>query len=104
VADVTPLVVEAVSRRRFIRQLAGLGLSTAGLGLLAGCGLLAGQAQPATKLPRIAYLTISYEGGSLYPTISADRRRLFEAFQQGLQELRWAASREARSGSSSPWR
>ena len=40
------------TRRRFLRD----GLALAGLGLLAGCGILPPQAQQPAKVPRIGYL------------------------------------------------
>jgi len=47
-----------VSRRQFVQ-----GVGIAGLGLLAGCGRVPGQAQPSAKVPRIGFLgTGSREG------------------------------------------
>jgi putative tryptophan/tyrosine transport system substrate-binding protein len=57
-----------LSRRAFVG-------SAAGLGLLAGCGRLPGQAQPSAKVFRIGFLA----GGGAVGTI--------ETFQQGLREL-----------------
>ena len=74
-------------RRYFLRRLAVAGLSAAGLGAAMGCDLVKPRAQRAARLPRIGYLTISYEGSTLYPTMSADRRRLFDAFTEGLRDL-----------------
>src|SRR6476661_334690 len=83
----TGSMLTACPRRQFIRGLVALGLSTVGLGAAAGCGPLTAQPHRPARLPRIGYLTISYEGSNLYPTMSADRRRLFEAFQEGLRDL-----------------
>src|SRR5205823_5589065 len=61
------------SRRQFV-------VGAAGLGLVAGCGRLPGQAQPVAKIPRIGYLS---------PGFFSDRdlsSSLLAAFQQGLRE------------------
>jgi putative ABC transport system substrate-binding protein len=47
--------LSAMYRRTFVRRLAGLGASVAGLALLNGCGLLPSAAPPA-KVPRVRYL------------------------------------------------
>jgi putative ABC transport system substrate-binding protein len=67
----------ALNRRRFVQ-----GVGVAGLGLLAGCGRLPGQAQEtaAQKVHRIGYLS-----GSV-----PDASPSFHAFQQGLGELGYA--------------
>jgi putative ABC transport system substrate-binding protein len=62
-----------VSRRRFVQ-----GAGVAGLGLLAGCGLLPGQA-PAPKVPRVGVLTNILTSSSPW----------LEAFRQGLREHGW---------------
>jgi putative ABC transport system substrate-binding protein len=59
-----------LSRRRFAQ---GAGL--AGLGLLAGCGRMPGQAQPPPKTPRLGYLS------SIGPLPDVD-----DAFRQGLRD------------------
>jgi putative ABC transport system substrate-binding protein len=61
------------SRRRFLRG----GLALASLGLLAGCGVLPGQAQRPARVPRIGYLSVGPSGPS----------PLVDAFRQGLREL-----------------
>jgi putative ABC transport system substrate-binding protein len=66
-----------LSRRRFV---VGAGVSATGLGLLAGCGRLPWQAQPAPKIYRIGYLNA--QG----PAVDAPR---FEVLQRGLRELGW---------------
>ncbi len=58
------------TRRRFL----GGGLSAAGLGLLAGCGLLSPRSQQAVRTPRIGYL---WAGGQEWA----------DAFREGLAEL-----------------
>src|SRR5215211_495815 len=63
------------TRRQFVQ---GVGL--AGLGLLAGCERLPGQAQQPAKVPRIGYLS---------PVFFSDQdlgSSLLAAFQQGLRE------------------
>src|SRR4051794_32776135 len=62
--------LDHVSRRQFL-----LGASTAGLGLVAGCGRLPWQASPPAQLPRIGYL-----GGRPIPVFD-------QAFRQGLRDL-----------------
>jgi putative ABC transport system substrate-binding protein len=86
---VTRVVSETgrTDRRRFLRTLAGVALGGGGLGLLAGCLAVPSQAQRPPRLPRVGYLTVSYENSGLYPSLSADRRLLFEAFLRGLFEL-----------------
>ena len=59
------------TRRRFV-----LGAGVAGLGLLAGCGRLPGQAREATKVPRVGLLWASDPSNPHY-----------EAFLAGLREL-----------------
>src|SRR5437763_13673092 len=60
-------------RRQFLRS----SLALAGLGLLAGCGVLPPQAQPPAKVPRIGFLSPANGSGS----------REFEGLRQGLREL-----------------
>jgi putative ABC transport system substrate-binding protein len=62
-----------LTRRRFVQ-----GAGAVGLGLLAGCERLPGQAQPATTATTIGYLQVG--GGA------PDAAR-FQAFQQGLREF-----------------
>ena len=64
------------SRRRFLQG----SLALAGLGLLAGCGVLPPQAQPPPKLPRVGVLLP-------YAADSAPSREMLEPFRAGLQEL-----------------
>jgi len=59
------------TRRRFLQG----GLALAGLGLLSGCGFPSLQARPATKVPRVGFL-------SLVPVGPSE-----DAFRQGLHEL-----------------
>src|SRR5688500_18679045 len=62
-----------LSRRRFV-----LSTGTAGLGLLAGCGRLPGQAETPAKVPRIGVLSL----------ITADPSDVDNAaFRQGLRDL-----------------
>src|SRR5215213_8717117 len=68
-----------LSRRGFV-QSAGL----AGLGVLAGCGRLAGPAQPPPKVARVGYLG---NGPS-----SVDEPEL-DAFRDGLGRLGWVGGR-----------
>lgn len=75
-----------VNRRRFLRALTGLALG-GGLGMLAACQLMPASPRPPARLPRVGYLTVSYENGGLYPTLSDDRWRLFEAFLAGFHDL-----------------
>src|SRR5829696_171955 len=65
------------TRRQFV-QSAGL----VGLGLLAGCGRLPGQAERTAKLPRIGYLGSEPDAPE------------HEAFRQGLRELGWSDGRD----------
>ena len=77
-----------LTRREFVQ-----GAGVAGLGLLAGCGRLPGQAEPPTRVPHIGYLSAGTSGA------------LDEAFRQGLGdfgyidgqnlviEYRWAEDR-----------
>ncbi len=58
------------TRRRFLRG----GLSVAGLGLLAGCGLVSPRSQPAVRTPRIGYLSVGEQEGA-------------DALREGLAEL-----------------
>jgi putative ABC transport system substrate-binding protein len=60
-------------RRQFLRS----SLALAGLGLLAGCGVLPPQAQPPAKVPRVGFLSPANGPGS----------REFEGLRQGLREL-----------------
>src|SRR5437868_4155522 len=61
-----------VSRRELV-----LGVGIAGTSLLAGCGRLPGQAQPAARVPRIGVLSLSAD-----PTEANNA-----AFRQGLRDL-----------------
>ncbi len=61
------------SRRHFLRS----SLALAGLGLLAGCGMLPLSGQQATKVPRIGFLAVGSREG---------RAPLIEGFLQGLRE------------------
>ena len=61
------------SRRQFVQ-----GVGVAGLGLLAGCGRLPGQAPPAAKVARIGFLS----GGA-----PVDAAMYLDPFRQGLAEL-----------------
>jgi putative ABC transport system substrate-binding protein len=82
-----------LSRRRFVQ-----GASLAGLGLLAACGWLPGQAPPRNRVYRVGYLALD----PAHPQ--------HEAFRQGLRELgyvdgqnltleyRWADSEEHAAG------
>jgi putative tryptophan/tyrosine transport system substrate-binding protein len=62
-----------LSRRRVV-----LGAGAVGLGLLAGCGRLPGQAQPSTKVARIGVLSQVPTAGILTS---------LDTFRQGLQDL-----------------
>jgi putative ABC transport system substrate-binding protein len=62
-----------LSRRRFVQ-----GAGVVGLGLLAGCGRLPGQAAPLQRLPRI---------GLLVPGPQAQFTSRTEAFRQGLRQF-----------------
>src|SRR2546423_1330140 len=62
-----------LSRRRFV-----VGAGAAGLGLVAGCGRLRGQASPA-KLARVGLLLP-------YPADSAPSLELIEPFRAGLHD------------------
>ena len=65
------------SRRQFVQ-----GASVAGLGLLAGCARLPGQAQAPARVARIGYL------GGLAAVVTGDASNPgLEAFRQGLREL-----------------
>jgi putative tryptophan/tyrosine transport system substrate-binding protein len=61
-------------RRRFLRD----SLALAGLGLVAGCGVLPPKAQPAASVPRVGFLSAS--------SPSANLARV-EAFLMGLSDL-----------------
>jgi putative ABC transport system substrate-binding protein len=65
-----------MSRRR--RHLLQGSLALAGLGLLAGCGVLPPKAQPAPRVPRVGFLSAS--------SPSANLARI-EAFRLGLRDL-----------------
>jgi len=74
----------ALSRRRFLHAVGGLGLGTLSAGLVSSCGLLPPQlrlAPAGQKVPRIGFLGATTE--------SAEAARL-EAFRQGLRELGYA--------------
>jgi putative tryptophan/tyrosine transport system substrate-binding protein len=64
------------SRREFLQRNVGL----AGLGLLAGCGLVPSPLRPSAKVPRVGYLGLGTSGPN--PRI--------EAFQRGLRDLGYA--------------
>src|SRR3954447_23258986 len=65
--------MSGLSRRRFVQ-----GTGVAGLGLLAGCGRLPGQAPAPVKVARIGFIaTGAPDEGGLY----------FDDFRQGLAEL-----------------
>src|SRR5262249_2938035 len=85
--------VRHVTRRAFVQ---GAGL--AGLGLLAGCGRLPGQAEPPAKVARIGMLGPAYAS----QTVSS------EAFRQGLRDLGYAEGEsitiEARAAEGQPER
>ena len=66
-----------LSRRQFLQ-----GAGVAGLGLLAGCGRLPWQAQPAAKVFRVGYLA----PGLPDPTIDGQ----LDAFREGLAALGYA--------------
>ena len=66
---------DRVSRRRFVQ-----GAGALGLGLLAGCGRLPGQAAPVATVYHIGYL------GPQSLTVGGPR---VEALQQGLRDLGW---------------
>src|SRR5262245_33007666 len=59
------------SRRQFVQ-----GVGMAGLGLLAGCGLLPGQAERSARKPRVGYLGQGAAAGSTFVA----------PFQEGLRE------------------
>jgi hypothetical protein len=67
--------VLCVSRRSFVQ-----GAGVAGLGLLAGCGRLPGQAPPAPRVYRLGYFN---------PQGAAVGVPRLEALQQGLRALGW---------------
>ncbi|MFQ5594001.1 MAG: ABC transporter substrate-binding protein [Anaerolineae bacterium] len=67
-----------LTRRQFLRRLAGLGVSVAGLPMLAGCQVLPSQAPRPTKTPRVAYLWLWRYGPS---------RPFGDSFRQGLRDL-----------------
>jgi putative ABC transport system substrate-binding protein len=88
-----------VSRRQFTQ-----GVGSISLGLLAGCGRLPGQVQPAqqpARVPRIGVLTVQ-------PASSPWAVRYREAFLAGLHDLGYEASRnlviEFRDGEGQPER
>jgi hypothetical protein len=68
--------MEHLRRRQFVQ-----GVGIAGLGMLAGCGRLPGQAQPPVKVYRLGYLAANSALVSA-PTV--------EALQRGLRELAWS--------------
>lgn len=67
------------SRRRFLRGMAGLGLSASAVGLLAGCGADSSRASRPAKVARIGYLSKADSHSAPY----------FEAFRRGLREHGW---------------
>jgi len=85
-----------LTRRAFVR-----GASLGGIGLLAGCGQLPGQARQSAKVPRLGYLSGS-------PPPPAGDVETLHGFHQGLQdhgytegqnlvtEYRWAEGNEER--------
>src|SRR5688572_31336514 len=77
---------DRVDRRRFLRTVTGVALG-GGPAVLAACQSLPEPISRSARLPQIGYLTVSYENGGLYPTLSDDRWRLFEAFAAGLHDL-----------------
>jgi putative tryptophan/tyrosine transport system substrate-binding protein len=76
-----------IDRRRFLRRLTGAALGLGGLGVVTGCRDATTLAQRAGRVPQVGYLALSYEYSGLYPTLSDDRWRLFEAFVSGMQDL-----------------
>src|SRR4051812_45735267 len=68
----------SVSRRQFVMGVGGVGVSAAGLGLLAGCGRLPWQGQTPAKIPRVGFLS---------PLPLAAPPDYLEPFRQGLREL-----------------
>ena len=80
-------------RRRFLRD----ALALAGFGLVAGCGMLPPTTAPATKMPRVGYLT----GSNL-----ASMAPHAEAFREGLRDLGYVEGEnlviEWRSGDGQP--
>src|SRR5919205_2369660 len=65
------------TRRHFLRRSAAL----AGLGLLAGCGVLPSPTQQTAKVPRVGWLS---------PGSAASDEHFLASFRDGLGELGWA--------------
>src|SRR5919199_2793954 len=65
------------SRRHFLRRSAAL----AGVGLLAGCGVLPSLTQQTAKVPRVGWLS---------PGSAASDEHFLASFRDGLRELGWA--------------
>ena len=65
------------TRRRFLRS----SLALAGLGLLAGCGVLPSPTQQTAKVPRVGWLS---------PGSAASDEHFLASFRDGLGELGWA--------------
>jgi putative ABC transport system substrate-binding protein len=75
-----------VSRRRFVQ-----GVGVAGLALVAGCGRLPGQAQPAAKVPRVGLLWASGASNPHYEAFLAGLRELGYVDGQNIRlESRWS--------------
>jgi putative ABC transport system substrate-binding protein len=68
------------TRRHFLRR----GAALAGVGLLAGCGVLPSPTQQAAKVPRVGWLS---------PGSAASDENFLASFRDGLGELGWAVGR-----------
>ena len=68
------------TRRHFLRRSAAL----AGVGLLAGCGVLPSPTQQTAKVPRVGWLS---------PGSAASDEHFLASFRDGLGELGWAEGR-----------
>lgn len=73
-----------LTRRQFLRRLAGLGLSAVGLSVLADCQGLPAAVPTPTETPLVAYLWLWTEGPS---------RPFSESFRQGLRDLGYVEGR-----------